>query len=112
MSSASPSEIAWRPSPEIIASSHLQRFMNQYGIASLDELQRRSTADIGWFWDTVLKDLDIQFYTPYSQVVDLAGGKECPRWCVGGEMNIVHNLLDRYAGTAQDERPAIKWEGE
>ena len=105
-------EIAWRPTPQIAAASHLRRFMDRHGIASLDELQRRSTADIAWFWDAMLKDLDIRFYKPYSQVVDLSHGVECPRWCVGGEMNIVHNLLDRYAGTATDERIAIKFESE
>ncbi|HZK80518.1 MAG TPA: AMP-binding protein, partial [Humisphaera sp.] len=104
--------IAWRPSPELIAGSHLQRFMNFHGIATLDELQRRSTTDISWFWDAVLKDLGIRFHTPYSQVVDLSRGIGWPRWCVGGEMNIVANLLDRYEGTEVADKPAIKWEGE
>jgi len=30
---------------------------------------------LGWFWTTVLRDLDIQFYKPYSRVVDLSEGK-------------------------------------
>ena len=60
---------------------------------------RRSTSDIAWFWDTVLGDLDIQFYKPYSRVVDLSEGKPWTKWCVDGEMNIVHNLLDKYADT-------------
>jgi len=71
---------------------------------------RRSTTDIAWFWDTVLRDLDIQFSKPYSQVVDLSEGKPWPKWCVGCEMNIVHNMLDKYAGTPVDERLAIKSE--
>ena len=73
---------------------------------------RRSTTDIEWFWETVLGDLDIQFYKPYSRVVDLTGGKPWARWCVGGEMNIVHNMLDKYAGTEVDNRIAIKSETE
>src|SRR5205814_4293657 len=52
----------------------------------------------------------IQFYKPYSRVVDLSGGKAWARWCVGGEMNIVHNMLDKYAGTEIDSRVAIKSE--
>ncbi|HCP91565.1 MAG TPA: AMP-dependent synthetase [Spartobacteria bacterium] len=71
---------------------------------------RRSTTDIAWFWDTVLRDLDIQFFRPYSQIVDLSEGKPWARWCVGGEMNIVHNMLDKYAGTKIDNRLAIKSE--
>jgi acetyl-CoA synthetase len=73
---------------------------------------RRSTTDIAWFWDAVLRDLDIQFYEPYSRVVDLSEGKPWARWCVGGEMNIVHNMLDKYAGTEVDDRLAIKSETE
>ncbi|PYJ73127.1 MAG: AMP-dependent synthetase [Verrucomicrobia bacterium] len=71
---------------------------------------QRSTTDIAWFWDTVLRDLEVQFYKPYSRVVDLTEGKPWARWCVDGEMNIVHNMLDKYAGTSVDERTAIKSE--
>src|SRR5206468_2679621 len=63
-------------------------------------------------WDTVLGDLDIQFYKPYSRVVDLSEGKPWARWCVSGEMNIVHNMLDKYVGTKIDNRLAIKSETE
>src|SRR5437773_12414609 len=73
---------------------------------------QRSTTDIEWFWDAVLGDLDIQFYKPYSRVVDLSDGKPWARWCVGGEMNIVHNMLDKYAGTEIDNHVAIKSETE
>jgi acetyl-CoA synthetase len=71
---------------------------------------RRSTTDIAWFWDTILRDLDVQFYKPYSRVVDLSDGKPWAHWCVDGEMNIVHNMIDKYAGTPTDERIAIKSE--
>ncbi|HEY6168300.1 MAG TPA: AMP-binding protein [Verrucomicrobiae bacterium] len=105
-------EIVWRPTPGLIAQSNLKRFMDRHGIASLDELQRRSTTDIAWFWDAVLRDLDIRFYEPYSRVVDLSRGIEWPEWCVSGRMNIVHNCLDKYAGTATDDKIAVRWEGE
>src|SRR6266699_5189585 len=71
---------------------------------------RRSTTDIAWFWDTVLCDLEVQFYKPYSRVVDLREGKPWARWCVDGEMNVVHNMLDKYAATPTDARIAIKSE--
>ena len=103
-------EFVWHPTPELISQSNLQRFINKHALGSYDELMRRSTTDIAWFWDAVLRDLDIQFYKPYSRVVDLSEGKPWARWCVGGEMNIVHNMLDRYAGTEIDNRLAIKSE--
>src|SRR6266571_2312966 len=105
-------EIVWRPTPELIAQSHLTRFMDRHGIGSLDELMRRSTADIEWFWDAVLQELAIQFYSPYSKIVDLSRGIPWPQWCVGGEMNIIHNCLDKHEGTSTDGHIAVRWEGE
>jgi acetyl-CoA synthetase len=103
-------EFVWHPTPELISQSNLQRFINKHALGSYDELMRRSTTDIAWFWDAVLRDLDIQFYKLYSRVVGLSEGKPWARWCVGGEMNIVHNMLDKYAGTEIDNRLAIKSE--
>src|SRR6266403_4677545 len=103
-------EFVWRPTPELIAQSNLQQFIEKHGLSSYDELMRRSTTDIAWFWDTVLRDLDVEFYKPYSQIVDLSDGKPWAHWCVDGEMNIVHNMLDKYAGTKIDSRLAIKSE--
>jgi acetyl-CoA synthetase len=105
-------DFVWHPTPNLIAQSNLQGFIRKHALGSYDELMRRSTTDIAWFWDAVLRDLDIQFYKPYSRVVDLRDGKPWARWCVGGEMNIVRNMLDRYAGTEIDNRLAIKSEVE
>ena len=105
-------DFVWHPSPELIAQSNLQRFIKKHALGSYDELMRRSTTDIAWFWDAVLRDLDIRFHKPYSRVVDLSEGKPWARWCVDGEMNIVHNLLDKYADTNIDKKLAIKSENE
>src|SRR5256886_6702609 len=105
-------EFVWHPTPELVAQSNLQRFMNEHALDSYDELMRRSTTDIAWFWDTVLCDLDIQFYKPYSRIVALSEGKPWAHWCVDGEMNIVHNMLDKYTGTPTDDKIAIKSETE
>jgi acetyl-CoA synthetase len=105
-------EIVWRPGPEEIERAHLTAFMRLHGIADFAELMRRSTEDVAWFTDALLKYLDIQFYQPYSQVVDLSEGIQFPRWCVDGKMNIVHNCLDKYQVTPRAEQLAVLWEGE
>ncbi|MGE5137965.1 MAG: AMP-binding protein, partial [Rudaea sp.] len=105
-------EIVWRPTREQVENSNLQDFMSRHSFSSYDEFFLRSTDDIAWFWNTVIKDLDIQFYEPYANVVDLSEGNSWPRWCVGGVMNIVHNCVDKYAGTRKEEQRAIIWEGE
>jgi acetyl-CoA synthetase len=105
-------DIVWRPTPEYIDNANLTRFMRQHGIDSFDELMRRSTEDVAWFTEAVLDFLDIQFYEPYSKVVDLSEGIAWAKWCVDGKMNIVHNCLDKYIGTPVETRPAFIWEGE
>jgi len=104
--------IAWRPTPEQIAHSRLSAFMRKHGLGGLDELMTRSTTDLEWFWRAVFDDLGIEFYEPYSRVVDLSSGIAQPAWCVGGRMNIVHNCLEKWMGTRTEARPALHWEGE
>jgi acetyl-CoA synthetase len=72
----------------------------------------RSTREVAWFTDSLLKYLEIEFAQPYTQVVDLSRGIAWPDWCVGARMNIVHNCLDKYLGTPTESRPALVWEGE
>jgi acetyl-CoA synthetase len=101
-------EIVWRPTPEIIAQPRLKQFMEQHGLATFDELLRYATTGLEWFRDAVLKFLDIQFYKPYSQVVELHQGIEWPQWCVGGVLNIIHNCLDRRIGAPAQHKAAWK----
>jgi acetyl-CoA synthetase len=105
-------EIVWRPTKAHVDESNLKRFMDRHGLPSLGALQKRSTDDIEWFWKAVIEDLDVRFQTPYSNIVDLSGGVQWPKWCVGGRMNIVASMLDKWEGTANDHRPAIIAEGE
>ena len=105
-------DVAWQPNAEWIAQSNLQRFMDRHGIDSYDALLTRSVEDIGWFWDAVMEDLDIRFAQPYSQIVDLSAGAPFARWCLDGQMNIIHNCLDKWQSTPTADEPALIWEGE
>ena len=105
-------DIAWRPSREYIDRSRLLAFMRRHELRDYGELMQRSTTDLEWFWRAVLDDLGIEFYEPYRDVIDLSAGPPHPKWCVGGRMNIVHNCLDKWAGTPTDHRDAVRWEGE
>jgi acetyl-CoA synthetase len=104
-------DIVWRPTPGHIEHANLTKFMRLHGIRDFDELMKKSTGDVAWFTDAVLKFLDIQFYEPYSQVVDLSGGIQFPKWCVGGKMNIVHNCVDKWAMDGGSQT-AVVFEGE
>ncbi len=73
-------DIVWRPTQAHIERAHLTAFMRQHGIENFEALMKRSTEDVAWFTDAVLKYLDIEFYEPYSQAVDLSGGIQLPKW--------------------------------
>ncbi|HVM39211.1 MAG TPA: AMP-binding protein [Acidimicrobiia bacterium] len=105
------SEIAWRPTPELVAGSNVGRFMAEHGIDTHEELVRRSVDEPAWFWDAVSRFLGIQWIEPYSQVFDDSAGIEWTRWFVGGRLNVAHHCVDHHAATRPDA-PAVVWEGE
>jgi acetyl-CoA synthetase len=105
------SDIVWSPSEDYVERANITRFMRAHDIGSYDELVKRSQADIEWFWDAVVQDLDIEFYEPYTQVLDTSGGIPWARWFTGGSINLAHNCLDRWAERTPD-KPAVAWEGE
>jgi len=105
-------EIVWRPSADYRNRSRLTAFMARHGLVSSADLLRRSIEDPSWFWPAVLDDLGIEFYEPYRTVLDTSRGMPWPRWCVGGKLNIVHNCLDKWIGTAVEHKAAVRWEGE
>jgi acetyl-CoA synthetase len=101
----------WRPSDAQVEAANVTRLMRDNGIERFDDLVRRSVADPTWFWDAVVRDLDIEFSTPYTQVVDLSRGPEWATWFVGGTTNVARQCVDRWAERTPSA-PAIVWEGE
>ncbi|MFX1558966.1 MAG: AMP-binding protein [Promethearchaeota archaeon] len=86
--------------------------MKLHRLETFDDLMKRSTEDVAWFTDALLKFLNIEFYKSYEQIVDLSKGIAWPKWCVNGKMNIVHNCLDKYIGSPTEDQYALVWEGE
>jgi acetyl-CoA synthetase len=103
--------IVWRPSPEVIERANVTRFMRSNGIATEEELIRRSTANVEWFWDAVVRDLGIEFFEPYRTVLDTSNGIEWATWFDGGTLNLAHACVDRWAERTPDAL-ALVWEGE
>ncbi len=108
----SPTEFVWQPTADYIEHANLTRFLKENQLSNFSELMKRSTSDVSWFTEALLRYLDIQFYTPYNQVLDLSRGIAWPRWVVGGKMNIVHNLLDKYIGSSVESQTAMICEHE
>ena len=105
-------DIVWKPALEHIEHANLTTFMRTHGIKDFEGLMQKSTSDVAWFTDAVLKFLDIKFYESYSKVVDLSDGIQFPKWCVDGKMNIVHNCVDKVQSSLIGEQLSVVWEGE
>jgi acetyl-CoA synthetase len=102
--------IVWKPSAEVVERANVTRLMRAHGIRSEEDLIRRSTEDVEWFWDAVVRDLGLEFYEPYTQVLDASRGIEWSTWFGGGSVNLAHVCVDRWAERTP-EATAL-WEGE
>lgn len=106
------SKVIWRPTSEYIDGSNLKRFMDRNQISSFDDLLARSTDDIEWFWSEVDKDLGLEWFAEYDQVLDIHKGIEWATWFSGGRINLTHNCVDRHVSDGKGGKTALIWEGE
>ncbi len=104
--------IAWTPDPDQCASSRMMQFARKHGAESYSDLLEWAGADVNRFWDAVMKDLGIQFTSPYRLAYEPTGDPAFPNWCTGGRMNITHSLLDKWLMDEAAERDAIRYQSE
>ncbi len=102
----------WKPTREIIENSNVYRFMKKHRIKTYRQLVKRSQEDIEWFWDAVVKDLDIKWFKPYRRVLDTSKGIAWARWFIGGKLNIAYNCVDKHAESFRRNKVACIYEGE
>ncbi|MGO9876140.1 MAG: AMP-binding protein [Acidimicrobiia bacterium] len=105
--------VVWRPDPELLRAANVARFMDAQGISDFPELVARSIDEPEWFWDAVVRFLDVRFSRPYEAVLDTSDGVPWARWFVGGQCNLAATCVDRDADDpATCEHVAVVWEGE
>ncbi len=102
----------WEPSREFIERTNVYRFMQRLGITAYQDFIRYSQDHLEQFWDEMVRELGLAWSEPYGSVLDASRGVEWARWFTGGKLNIAANCLDRHAGGAGRDRPAVIWEGE
>jgi acetyl-CoA synthetase len=112
LSGPAPNGAAYRPSDETLRRSNVLAFMRKHGIATYEELVARSTSDLEWFWGALEKELGIEWFTPYTRVLDESKGIAWPRWFVDGKLNLGHNLLDRWINAGHGADAAVLFERE
>jgi acetyl-CoA synthetase len=99
----------WQPSREFIESTNVWRFMQRLGFTDREDFLRFSREQPERFWDEMMREMRVEWFEPYRQVMDTSRGPEWSEWFLGGRLNIAHNCLDRWASS---DRVACLWEGE
>ncbi len=97
----------WEPSPERFEQANVVRLWRKLGCKSYHELHRLSVEDPDRFWPAVVEDLELEFSTPWEQVLDDSAGVEWAKWFVGGRVNVATNCLHRWAERRPDDLAAV-----
>ena len=71
--------------------------MQKYNISSLDELSKKASDDLEWFWREVEKYVGIVWDKPYEKILDLSSGIPWSRWFVEGKTNIYKSSVERFS---------------
>ena len=99
----------WEPSREFIERTNVWRFMQRLGFSDREAFLHFSRQNPERFWDELMREIGVEWFQPYHQVLDASRGPEWAQWFVGGRLNIAHNCLDRWADSG---RVACLWETE
>ena len=102
----------WSPPNDLVENSNVLKFMKEYGISNYNELIKRSSEDIEWFWSSAIKEIDCQWFKPFEKIMDSTEGIQWTKWFQGGKINIVHNALDKHALSKSRDKLAFIWSGE
>jgi acetyl-CoA synthetase len=99
----------WEPSRKFIERTNVWRFMQRLGFTDRERFLEFSRNEPERFWDEIMREIGVEWFEPYRQVVDLSRGPQWTRWFLPGRLNIAHNCLDRWADSG---RIACIWEAE
>ncbi|HET7629184.1 MAG TPA: AMP-binding protein [Bacillales bacterium] len=93
--------------------TRLYRWMKQLGFTDYDAFFEHSIKDVGAFWDEAVQAMDVEWFQPYDDVLDLSKGVQWPAWFQGGRLNVTHAAVDRWReDRTMKDAAAVIWEGE
>ncbi|OLO36414.1 AMP-dependent synthetase [Alkalihalophilus pseudofirmus] len=105
--------VAWNPTDEMVKSTRLYQWMKQLGFSNYEEFLKASTKDIAWFWKEAEQVLNIDWYEPYKETLNLDEGVKWPKWYVEGKLNTAYNTVETWAEKEETANAkAIVWESE
>ena len=69
--------------------------MQRHGISSLEELSKKSTDDLEWFWGSMSEDVGIVWDKPFEKILDTSKGIAQSQWFVNGKTNIYRSSVEK-----------------
>ncbi len=97
------------PDPAQAAQTNMYAYMQSKGFDNYNDFYTWSLANREEFWSDQAKDL--HWFETWDKVLD-ASDKPYFKWFTGGKFNIAYNCLDRWMGTATEDKVAYYWEGD
>ncbi|MFT3660741.1 MAG: AMP-binding protein [Gordonia sp. (in: high G+C Gram-positive bacteria)] len=107
-----PADPVWTPPDEVVGRSRLLAAMRTWGYDSLADVHRALVDEPERFWRDAVRDLDIEFETPFERVLDDGDGKPFPKWFVGGRINLATLCSARHAAGPRADKTALIYEGD
>ncbi len=93
----------FKPAKDFSARAHIKSF------AHYKKLYNESVKSPEKFWAREAKN-ELVWFKPWKKV--LQWNNPFAKWFIGGQLNVSHNCLDKWLGTATANKAAIIWEGE
>jgi acetyl-CoA synthetase len=78
-------------------------------LAEYEKLYNESVRSPEKFWDKQAKN-ELVWFKPWRKVLEWK--LPFAKWFLGGQLNVSHNCLDKWLGTAHANKAALIWEGE
>src|SRR5438309_9341169 len=85
--------VIWEPSRESIEATNVWRFMQRLGFDDREAFLHFSRENPERFWDEMMREMRVEWFEPYTRVLDATRGPEWTTWFIGGKLNIAHNCL-------------------
>jgi acetyl-CoA synthetase len=102
----------WQPRQDDLERSQVAGFMRRHAIGDAATLRHRAAREPDWFYPAMLEDLGIEWFRGFDRLRDTSRGLPWTEWFIGGELNLVHNVLDRHIRDGRGPQAAVIAEDE
>ncbi|WLR53227.1 AMP-binding protein [Bacillus tianshenii] len=93
--------------------TRLAQWMKKLGYDNYEAFLEYSTRDTEHFWEQAEKELAIEWFQPYTNVLNTENGVKWPKWYENGQLNAAHECVEKWAQKEEmKDETAIIWESD